>query len=89
MEEETVPEPNSNPNLVGPTVPTGEKEYQKRNFAETFEQPPFTAMSPVIEIDHNGKPVKNRRGEVQWMNEFMRKGEQAKNGLTKKDSPIF
>ncbi len=28
-EEVTVPEPNSNPDLVGPTVPAGEKEYQK------------------------------------------------------------
>jgi hypothetical protein len=61
-EEATVLEPNSNPDLVGPTVLAGEKEYQKRNFAETFDRPPFTAMSPVIEIGHNGKPVKNRRG---------------------------
>jgi hypothetical protein len=61
-EEVTVPEPNSNPDLVGPTVPAGEKEYQKRNFSETFDRPPFTAMSPVIEIGRNGKPVKKQEG---------------------------
>ena len=91
-EEEPVPEPNSNPNLVGPTVPAGEKEYQKRNFAETFDRPPFTAMSPVIEIGRNGKPVKNRRGEVQWTNEIREKGRANKEwvdeqGLTEYSKP--
>ena len=32
--DETVEEPNQNPNLVGPTVPAGENEYPKRNFAK-------------------------------------------------------
>jgi hypothetical protein len=81
-----------NPNLLGPTVRAGEKEYPKYNFAETFDRPPFTAMSPVIEIGRNGKPVKNRRGEVQWTNEIREKGRANKacvdeHGLTEFSKP--
>jgi hypothetical protein len=49
---------------VGPTVLAGDKEYQKRNFTETFDWPPFMAMSPVIEIGHNGKPSCNKSKKV-------------------------
>jgi hypothetical protein len=73
-EDIAVPEPNRNSNLVGPTVPAGEREFTKHNFSETFDRPPFTAMSPVVEIGCNGKPVKNRRREVKWTNEIREKG---------------
>jgi hypothetical protein len=79
VEEALVPEPNSNPNLVDPTVPQDEKEYQKHNFSATFNQPPFTAKSPVIEIGCNGKPIKNKRGEVQWTNEISKR--KSKQGM--------
>jgi hypothetical protein len=90
--DETVEEPNQNPNLVDPTVPAGEKEYPKCNFAETFDSPPITAMSQVIEIGWNGKPVKNRRGEVKWTNEIREKGRANKawvdeHGLTEFSKP--
>ena len=91
-EDSAVPEPNHNSNLVGPTVPAGEREFTKHNFSETFDRPPFTAMSPVIEIGRNGKPVKNRRGEVQWTNEIREKGRANKEwteeqGLTEFSKP--
>jgi hypothetical protein len=92
VEATPVPEPNRNPNLVGPTVPAGESEFTKWNFTETFDRPPFTAMSPVIDIGHNGKPVKNRKGEVQWTNEIREKGRAntdwiEQRGLTKFSKP--
>ena len=79
-------------NLVGPTVPAGEGEFTKRNFSETFDRPPFTAMSPVIDIGRNGNPVKNRKGEVQWTNEIREKGRANKDwveehGLTEFSKP--
>lgn len=50
-------------------MPEGASEFTRYNFSETFDCPPFTTMSPVIEIGRNGEPVKNRRGgEVQWTN---------------------
>jgi len=88
-EDEIVPEPNTNRNLVGPTVPTGEREFTKRNFTETFDRPPFTAMSPVIDIGRNGKPVKNRRGEVQWTNEIREKGRANKEWVDKQGLTEF
>jgi hypothetical protein len=90
--DETVKEANQYPNLVGPTVPAGEREYPKHNFAETFDCLPFTTMSPVIEIGRNGEPVKNRRGEVQWTNKIREKGRANKtwvdeHGLTEFSKP--
>lgn len=92
LEATPVPEPNNNPNLVGPTVPAGEREFVKQNFAQSFDRPPFTAMSPVVEIGRNGKPVKNRKGEIQWTNEIRSKGRANKewvdqHGLTEFSKP--
>ena len=74
-----VPEPrNGNPDLVGPTVPAGEREFSKYNFTETFDRPPFIALSEVIATGPTGKPVKNRKGEVQWRDEVREKGRASK-----------
>ena len=41
----TKPSNKSTSKLVGPTVPTGEDDFKKFNFSETFGHPPFIAMS--------------------------------------------
>jgi hypothetical protein len=87
VEATPVPEPNRNLNLVGPTVPEGEGKFTKQSFSETFDRPPYTAMSPVIDIGRNGKPVKNKKGEAQWtIAKFTAKEEQTKIGLKCMDS---
>jgi hypothetical protein len=46
-------------------------------------------MSPVIEIDHNGKPVKNRRGRYSgWMNSWERESKQ-RMGWQKRTHQFF
>jgi hypothetical protein len=70
-------------------VPAGEREFTNHNFSETFDPLPFTAISPVKEIGRNGKPAKNRRGEVQWTNEIHERAKQAKSGRKNKDLPSF
>ena len=73
---DTVPEPhNASSKFVGPTVPTGKDEFKKHNFPDTFEHPPFIAMSPVIEMSANGKPVKDRKGDIKWKQEIQEKGQ--------------
>ena len=68
---DTDPEPrNASSIFVGPTVPTGKDEFMKHNFPNTFKHPPFIAMSPVIEMSANGKPVKDRKGEIKWKQEI-------------------
>jgi hypothetical protein len=54
-------------------VPEGEREYTKYKLSQAFDHPPFTGVSPVIEIGHSGKPVENRRGKSSGQNKFMRK----------------
>jgi hypothetical protein len=70
-------------------MPAGEREFMKHNFSETFDYPPLTAMSPVIEIGRNGKPVKNRRGKSSGQTKFVRRAEKIKSGRKNKDLPSF
>ena len=76
LENETnpVPDPRKNSTLVGPTVPEGQEEYQKFNFSETFDRPPFVATSPVIELIRK-QIVKDRRtGEPKYRDEIREQG---------------
>ncbi len=43
-------EPERPQNLRGPTVPENEREFNKFDFHETWDRPPFTAMSKVVKI---------------------------------------
>jgi Transposase IS4/SAP domain len=70
-----VEEPNnSSSNLVGPTVPTGAKEKDKFDYSESFDRPPFTAMSRVVETLSNGKVAKDRKGDIKWKQEVRATG---------------
>ena len=70
-----VQEPNnSSSNLVGPTVPTGAKEKEKFDYTESFDRPPFTAMSRVVETLGNGKVAKDRKGNIKWKQEIRASG---------------
>jgi len=63
--DQQVPEPNTAfTNLVGPTVPTGEAEAPKFDFNETFDRPPFTAMTKVVKVNSRGKPAHDRHGQL-------------------------
>ena len=63
--QERVVEPNQqHPNLVGPTVPTGQAEAPKYNFNEEFDRPPFVAKSTVAKVNNKGKPVFDRQGKL-------------------------
>ena len=63
--DQQVPEPNiAFTNLVGPTVPTGEAEAPKFDFNETFDRPPFTAMTKVVKVNSRGKPAHDRHGQL-------------------------
>jgi hypothetical protein len=48
--------------MRGPTVPEEEEEFHKFDFAETFDRPPFTAMSEVYEVNNKERPIKRDRG---------------------------
>jgi len=74
---------------VGPTVPEGASEFTRYNFSETFDCPPFTTMSPVIEIGRNGEPVKNRRGGKSSGQTNVKRAEQIKSGQMHMDLPSF
>ena len=71
---EPVEEPNKNSNLVGPTVPLGEKEFKKYDFTEKFDRPPFIATSPAIQLGRNGKPIKDNRGNIKYIDEVREEG---------------
>ena len=49
-------------------------------------------MSPVIEMSANGKPVKDRKGEIKWKQEIQEKGQANHQwvkvqGLTEQSTP--
>ncbi len=83
---------NANSNLVGPTVPDGEKEKDKYDFDEEFDRPPFVAMSRVVETLQSGKVAKDRKGNIKWTEEIRSKGRANINwveakGLTEFSTP--
>jgi hypothetical protein len=72
---ERVQEPNQHhPHLVGPTVPTGQQEAPKFNFAETFDRPPFTAMTSSVKVNAHGKPLHGRNGQPIYQDEIRDEG---------------
>jgi hypothetical protein len=72
--ETPVQEPNQNPNLVGPTVPENEVEPTKYNINDTFDRPPFCAMSKVIQLNRKGQPMKDRHSNIQYVSEIREEG---------------
>jgi len=44
---EPVAEPTRPNDLVGPTIPLGEKEFKKFDYSDQWDWEPWTAMSPV------------------------------------------
>jgi hypothetical protein len=72
---ERATEPNQQySNLVGPTVPSGQAEAPKYNFEETFDRPPFTAVSSTVKLNTRGKPVHDRKGQVMFEEEIREHG---------------
>jgi hypothetical protein len=69
--------------MRGPTVPEGEEEFHKFDFAKTFDCPPFTAMLEVHERDNKGKPIKTRQGKVKTVQEIHTDGRPNSDWLKK------
>jgi hypothetical protein len=72
--ENPVDEPTRPNHLRGPSVPQNEDEFQKFNFDETWEHPPFTAMSQVVKLGQRGQPLKDRRGQTLYEKEIRKEG---------------
>ncbi len=67
-------EPQKATHLRGPTIPADEDEYHKFDFEESWDRPPFTAMSMVIKIGSRGYPLKGKKGETLYENEVRTEG---------------
>jgi hypothetical protein len=67
-------EPQRASYLRGPTIPADEDEYRKFDFEESWDRPPFTAMSKVIKIGIRGNPLKGKKGETLYENEVRTEG---------------
>jgi hypothetical protein len=69
-----VEEPMWPSHMRWPNVPEGEEECHQFDFDETFDRPPFTAMSEVYEIDHKGKRIKTRQGKAKTVQQIHKDG---------------
>jgi hypothetical protein len=90
--EVPVEEPTRPNYLRGPTVPTNEDEFPKFNFDETWDRPPFSAMSEVVKLGQRQQPLKDRRGKVLYEKEIRTEGRANlqwlnKHKLTKDSEP--
>jgi hypothetical protein len=72
--ENPVDEPTRPNHLRGPSVPQNEDEFHKFNFDETWERPPFTAMSQVVKLGQRGQPLKDRRGQTLYEKDIRKEG---------------
>ena len=79
---EPVAEPTRPNDLVGPTIPLGEKEFKKFDYADQWDREPWTATSPVHVLNASGKK-KMRNGQPVIENELREKGRVSQDWLNK------
>ena len=70
-------------NLKETTVPKDEEEFRKFDYEETFDRPPFTAVSPVVELNAKGNPKKDSHGRILYVNEIRNEGRAKLSWLNK------